>query len=57
MLEDATRKDLAVAKGQKRSNREAKKPKKTAAERLKASQAAANLQTARLVNKDTAKKS
>jgi hypothetical protein len=46
-----------VAKGQKRSNREPKKPKKTAAERLKASQAAANLQVARISDKDAPKKS
>ena len=37
-----------VAKGQKRSNREAKKPKKTAAERLKADQAAAERQIIRI---------
>ena len=48
---------VAVAKGQKRSNREAKKPKKTAAERLKASQTAANVQLARMGDKDAAKKS
>jgi hypothetical protein len=46
-----------MAKGQKRSNREAKKPKKTAAERLKSSQAAANLQIARIGDKDAPKKS
>jgi len=46
-----------VAKGQKRSNREAKKPKKTAAERLKASQSAANVQLARMGDKDAEKKS
>lgn len=45
-----------VAKGQKRSNREAKKPKKTAAERLKASQAAAERQVARMSNKDASRK-
>jgi hypothetical protein len=47
---------LAVAKGQKRSNREAKKPKKTAADRLKLAQAAANLQ-ARIGDKDARGKS
>jgi hypothetical protein len=36
-----------MAKGQKRSNREVKKPKKTAADRLKASQAAAERQIVR----------
>jgi hypothetical protein len=45
-----------VAKGQKRSNREAKKPKKTAAERLKASQAAAERQVTRMSNKDASRK-
>jgi hypothetical protein len=44
-----------MAKGQKRSNREAKKPKKTAAERLKASQTASNRQIARMGDKDTTK--
>jgi hypothetical protein len=48
---------VAVAKGQKRSNREAKKPKKTAAERLKASQTSANNQLARMGDKDAPKKS
>jgi hypothetical protein len=42
-----------VAKGQKRSGRE---PKKTAAERLKSSQAAANLQIARISDKNAPKK-
>ncbi len=46
-----------MAKGQKRSNREAKKPKKTAAERLKASQAATNIQIARIGDKDAPRKS
>lgn len=46
-----------MAKGQKRSNREAKKPKKTDAERLKDRQTAANLQIARVTNKDAPKKS
>jgi hypothetical protein len=45
-----------VAKGQKRSGREPKKPKKTAAERLKASQSAANLQIARMGDKSAPKK-
>jgi hypothetical protein len=45
-----------VAKGQKRSNREAKKPKKTAAERLKASQAAAERQIGRISDKDVPRK-
>jgi hypothetical protein len=48
---------MAVAKGQKRSNREVKKPKKTDAERLKARQAAANPQIARIADKDALKKS
>ncbi len=52
-----TRKDTAVAKGQKRSNREAKKPKKTDAERQKASQSVANHQIARVGDKDAPKKS
>jgi hypothetical protein len=47
---------IAVAKGQKRSNREVKKPKKTAAERLKVSQVAAVRQTARMGGKDAARK-
>jgi hypothetical protein len=46
-----------MAKGQKRSNREPKKPKKTAAERLKASQAAAERQIARAGDKNTPQKS
>ena len=45
-----------MAKGQKRSNREAKKPKKTAAERLKASQAVAERQTGRISDKDAPRK-
>jgi hypothetical protein len=45
-----------VAKGQKRSGREAKKPKKTDAERLKASTAAANPQLARMGGKEAPKK-
>ena len=49
--------DIAVAKGQKRSNREIKKPKKTAADRLKASLAPANPQIARMSDKDVPRKS
>ena len=45
-----------VANGQKTSNRAAKKPKKTAAERLKASQAVAERQVARMSNKDASRK-
>jgi hypothetical protein len=45
-----------VAKDQKRSNREVKKPQKTAAERLKASQATAERQIARMGGKDAARK-
>jgi hypothetical protein len=45
-----------VAKGQKRSGREPKKPKKTAAERLKSSQSPANLQAARMADKESPKK-
>jgi hypothetical protein len=56
MLGRATRRDTAVAKGQKRSNREVKKPKKTDAERLKGRQAATNLQTARVSSKDIPRK-
>ncbi len=46
-----------MAKGQKKSNREAKKPKKTTADRLKASQAATNTQLARIGDKDGPRKS
>ena len=45
-----------MAKGQKRSNREAKKPKKTAAERLKASQSVAERQIGRISDKDAPRK-
>lgn len=45
-----------MAKGQKRSNREAKKPKKTPAERLKAQQTAAAIQIARMDDKGASKK-
>lgn len=48
---------MVVAKGQKRSNREAKKPKKSDAERLKARQVTANLQIARIGDKEAPKKS
>ncbi len=48
--------EIAVAKGQKRSNREAKKPKKTAAERLKESTVSANPQIARIGGKAPPKK-
>jgi len=48
--------DIAVAKGQNRSNREAKKPKKTAAQRLKGGQAAADRQIARIGDKDAPRK-
>jgi hypothetical protein len=37
--------EAAMAKGQKKSNREAKKPKKTEAEKLKAKSPIPNLQT------------
>ena len=56
-LSEAIAKDTTVAKGQQRSNREAKKPKKTAAERLKSSQSAATVQLARMGDKDASKKS
>jgi hypothetical protein len=45
-----------VAKGQKKSHREAKKPKKTAADRLKQSQETAERQIARMGNKDATRK-
>jgi hypothetical protein len=45
-----------MAKGQKKSNREAKKPKKTDAERLKASAAAETSQMTRYVDKNNATK-
>jgi hypothetical protein len=48
--------EAAVAKGQKRSNREAKKPKKTAAERLKANKTAADRQIARMGDNDAPRK-
>ena len=57
MPNHATRKDKAVAKGQKRSNREIKKPKKTDAERLKAQQTSSNVQLARMGDKNAPKKS
>lgn len=46
-----------MAKGQKKSNREAKKPKKTAAERLKASSPPLTMQIQRGGQKDAGKKS
>jgi len=45
-----------MAKGQKKSNREAKKPKKSDAEKLKASQPLTNFQTLNVANKSPAKK-
>ena len=45
-----------MAKGQKRSNREPKKPKKTEAERLKAGTSAAAPQIARMSGKNAGKK-
>jgi hypothetical protein len=45
-----------MAKGQKKSHREAKKPKKTAADRLKASQETAERGIARMGNKDASRK-
>ena len=57
MADSATRKVMVVAKGQKRSNREAKKPKKTEAERQKGTQATTNLRVARISGKDAPKKS
>jgi len=45
-----------MAKGQKRSGREPKKPKKTAADRLKASQAATERQISRMGGKDATRK-
>ncbi len=47
---------MAVAKGQKKSNRETKKPKKTEAERQKSSQAAAATPFARAADRDAPKK-
>ena len=48
---------MAVAKGQKKSNREAKKPKKTDAERQKASQAAGATPFAGVAERAASKKS
>jgi len=45
-----------MAKGQKRSNREAKKPKKTAAERAKASTAATAFAAPGMATRDGQKK-
>jgi hypothetical protein len=47
----------AMAKGQKKSNREAKKPKKSEAEKLKAKSPLANLQMSSPGDKDRPKKS
>jgi hypothetical protein len=49
--------EIAMAKGQKKSNREVKKPKKTEAEKLKAKSPLTNLQTASSSDKDRPKKS
>jgi hypothetical protein len=46
-----------MAKGQKKSNREAKKPKKSEAEKLKAKSPFGNLQTSNPEDKDRQKKS
>lgn len=46
-----------MAKGQKKSNREQKKPKKTDAERLKATQSATALQLAQISAKAPNRKS
>ena len=47
---------MAVAKGQKKSNREAKKPKKTEAERQKAGQAAGATPFAKVAERAAPKK-
>jgi hypothetical protein len=49
--------ETAMAKGQKKSNREAKKPKKTEAEKLKAKSPLASFQTVSSRDKDRPKKS
>jgi hypothetical protein len=49
--------ETGMAKGQKKSNREAKKPKKTEAEKLKAKSPLNNLQTSSSSDKDRQKKS
>jgi len=49
--------EAIMAKGQKKSNREAKKPKKSEAEKLKAKPGLAGLQTASSSGKDRPKKS
>ncbi|HQT38536.1 MAG TPA: hypothetical protein PK231_03855 [Acidocella sp.] len=49
--------DSIMAKGQVKSNREAKKPKKTAAEKLKAKSPLSNIQTSSFSDKDRPKKS
>jgi hypothetical protein len=48
--------DTAMAKGQMKSSREAKKPKKTEAEKLKAKMPVPNLQSQIAGDKDRAKK-
>ena len=48
--------EVAVAKGQKRSSREPKKPKKTAAELAKASRVEGNFQVTRIAGKTAPKK-
>jgi len=49
--------ETIMAKGQKKSNREAKKPKKSEAEKLKSTSTLSNLQTATSGGKDRPKKS
>jgi hypothetical protein len=49
--------ETAMAKGQKKSNREAKKPKKTEAEKLKAKSPLGNLPASDPGNKDRPRKS
>jgi hypothetical protein len=46
-----------MAKGQQKSNREAKKPKKTETEKLKAKSPLSSLQTSSFSEKDRPKKS
>jgi hypothetical protein len=49
--------ETVMAKGQMKSNREAKKPKKTEAEKLKAKSPLPNIQTSSSGDKDRPKKS
>jgi hypothetical protein len=49
-------KGSAMAKGQKKSNREAKKPKKSETEKLKANAPLSNFQTLNVANKGPTKK-